>query len=95
MTNTGCWRFCHGCENSADHPYRSCQGRKLGYNQLWWQDLEFLRKLPEVWPDILTKYNPVDAHEEQIRNPPKIVHSLLILTPTMSSVDLKARKVQF
>ena len=43
----------------------------------------------EVWPDIPTKYDSTDAHEELVRNPPRIVHSLPTLTTAMDSTDLE------
>ena len=44
----------------------------------------------EVWPDIPTKYDSTDAHEELVRNPPGIVHSLPTLNAPMGSIDLEA-----
>ena len=49
-----------------------------------------LKRSPEVWPDIPTKYDSADAHKEQVRNPPEIIHSLPILNPAISSIDLAA-----
>ena len=89
LTDVGCWRFCPG-GNPADLPSRSCRGKELVHNQLWWQGPEFLKKSPEVWPDIPTKYDSADAHKEQVRNPPEIIHSLPILNPAISSIDLAA-----
>ena len=89
LTDVGCWRFCPG-GNPADLPSRSCRGKELVHNQLWWQGPEFLKKSPEVWPDIPTKYDSADAHKEQVRNPPEIIHSLPTLTPANSCIDLAA-----
>ena len=36
LTDVGCWRFYPGGENPADLPSRSCRGRELVHNQLWW-----------------------------------------------------------
>ena len=90
LTDAGCWRFCPGGENPADLPSRSCRGRELVYNHLWRQGPEFLKGTPEVWPDKPTKYDSAEAHEEQVRNSPEVVHSLPTLTPVMNTLNLEA-----
>ena len=90
LTGAECWRFCPGSENPADLPSRSCGGRELVHNQLWWGGPEFLKGAPELWPDIPTKYDLADAHKEEVRNPPEMVYSLPTLTSTLGPLNLEA-----
>ena len=49
-----------------------------------------LKRSTEVCPDIPTKYDSTDAHEEHVKNAPEIVYSLPTLTPAVSPIDLEA-----
>ena len=44
----------------------------------------------KVWPDIPTKYDSTDVHEELVRNIPETVHSLPMLYAAMCTIDLEA-----
>ena len=90
LTGTECWRFCPGGENPADLPSRSCRVRELVHNQLWWEGPEFLKKSSDVWPNMPTRYDPSEAHEEQVRSSPDTVHSLPSVTPNRSIINLEA-----
>jgi len=46
-------------------------------SELWWKGPEFLRKPPEFWPDLPTRYQSNIADDELIRNPPLITHTLV------------------
>ena len=81
--------FCPGGNNPADLPSRSCRVRELVHNKLQWEGPEFLKKSSEAWLNMPTRYDPSEAQEEQVRNPPPdIVLSLPSLTPALSTFTL-------
>lgn len=78
LTKKDDWRFCPGTENPADLPTRGLSGAELQNNQLWWNGPEFLQSPETKWPTCPTS-SSVDnsASLELVKNPPRIVHSLM------------------
>ena len=91
LTGQGIWRFCPGSYNPADIPSRSCLGQELINSELWWKGPEFLRKPPELWPDMPICYQSNVADDKLVRNPPLITHALVSATgkhPTCTVSDV-------
>ncbi|KAK3744789.1 hypothetical protein QZH41_014776, partial [Actinostola sp. cb2023] len=77
LTSKENWRHCPGSQDPADIPSRSCSGRELMNNALWWDGPEFLKKEKTEWPDMPTKYEDNKSEEEVIKFSPVITHSLV------------------
>ena len=89
LTDMEHWRFCPGNENPADLPSRSCQGRELIHNNLWWEGPKFLKESARVWPNMPTRYDSSEAQEEQMKSPPEVIHSLPTLTTAKDTLNLE------
>ena len=66
--------------NPADIPSCSCLGQNLIDKELWWKELDFLRKSIEFWPELPTKFESIVAEVERVHNPPVITYSLVHLS---------------
>ena len=89
LTNREDWHFCPGSYNPADLPSRGCNGKELTQNQTWWYGPEFLKKTKEAWPK---DPQPTDrdeelAHEEIVKKPPLIIHSLVSQSSERRRID--------
>ena len=74
------WRYCPGTMNPADVASRSCSGRELVEQELWWSGPTFLKSSPDSWPNLPTQYESKIADEEVVKKPTIITHSLVSLS---------------
>ena len=66
--------------NPADVASRSCSGRELVEQELWWSGPTFLKSSPDSWPNLPTQYESKVADEEVVKKPTIITHSLVSLS---------------